>query len=412
MSLGNGTILDSSGAISFGDENLSTTGTLGSGTITVQDGSSINLQEDITFTGATTVNQIKFPDNLADALSFKEGANAYLSFTSTDGSESVNIHKTIELSSNLSIRSQNELRFYDNGNYVGFEAPDLTADQIWKLPTVDATSSHDVLVSDSAGALSFYRPNIDWLSDVNIDGWITPYMNCLLAYNQDAGEWAAAIPEYDIRWKSYDIKWDFETATPPAPWAYGALNNGTVTTAWLAHHPGTVAVVTRADGDASNSGYYWVAANDEISINGLEQADFVFYTPGSLTDVRARLGFQDSITVVDPNDGIYLNLAGTTLNGICREGASETTTGTTYTVSIATWYRGRIIVNTAANSVKFRLYDVNGDQLWEQDITATIPTATDYVGFGLVAWITSDIKSTMSLRIDLADFICARGLTR
>jgi len=62
-------------------------GTIGCGTITVADGSSISLQEDITFTGATTENLIKFPDNLADALSFKNAnGDSFLQITSTTGS--------------------------------------------------------------------------------------------------------------------------------------------------------------------------------------------------------------------------------------------------------------------------------------------------------------------------------------
>ena len=51
--------------------------------IVVANGGSITLYEDITFLGATTENQIKMPDNLADALSFLEGANLYLTFDTT-----------------------------------------------------------------------------------------------------------------------------------------------------------------------------------------------------------------------------------------------------------------------------------------------------------------------------------------
>ena len=55
----------------------------------------------------------------------------------------------------LAIRGQEELRFYDNGNYVGFEAPALGADQIWVLPNADAPAANQCLMSDSAG-------NLDW----------------------------------------------------------------------------------------------------------------------------------------------------------------------------------------------------------------------------------------------------------
>ena len=55
---------------------------------------------------------------------------------------------------NVSIKSQNELRFYDNGNYVGFEAPALSADQIWVLPTADGSASQ-YLQTDGSGTLSW-----------------------------------------------------------------------------------------------------------------------------------------------------------------------------------------------------------------------------------------------------------------
>lgn len=54
--------------------------------------------------------------------------------------------------SGLSIQNKKELRFYDNGNYVGFEAPALAANFIWKLPAVDGLGN-DVLGTDAAGQL-------------------------------------------------------------------------------------------------------------------------------------------------------------------------------------------------------------------------------------------------------------------
>jgi len=82
-------------AFSWNSQNLTAVGTIGCNEITIADGHGLNLQEDITFTGATTVNQIKFPDNLAAALVFQEGANAYQTFKSTNGSEAVIFHKNV-----------------------------------------------------------------------------------------------------------------------------------------------------------------------------------------------------------------------------------------------------------------------------------------------------------------------------
>lgn len=60
----------------------------------------------------------------------------------------------LDIDANLSIRNQNELRFYDNGNYVGFEAPALTANQIWILPDADG-SANDFLQTNGSGTLSW-----------------------------------------------------------------------------------------------------------------------------------------------------------------------------------------------------------------------------------------------------------------
>ena len=50
--------------------------------------------------------------------------------------------------------SNNELRFYEGSNYVGFEAPTLSADQVWVLPTADG-SANQILKTDGSGALSW-----------------------------------------------------------------------------------------------------------------------------------------------------------------------------------------------------------------------------------------------------------------
>lgn len=67
------------------------------GDIAMADGKSINLQEDINFTGATTENLILFPDNLASALIFKEGANTYMTFDSTNGSEEIRLAHNLNM---------------------------------------------------------------------------------------------------------------------------------------------------------------------------------------------------------------------------------------------------------------------------------------------------------------------------
>lgn len=68
----------------FDGENV-----IGIGEITVIDGASINLQEAVTFTGATTENKIEMPDVLAVALDITQGDNSFMHFVTSDGSEAV-----------------------------------------------------------------------------------------------------------------------------------------------------------------------------------------------------------------------------------------------------------------------------------------------------------------------------------
>lgn len=62
----------------------------------------------------------------------------------------------LDVAGNIGIESNNELRFYDNGNYVGFEAPALSADQIWILPAADGNAD-EILTTNGSGVLSFTR---------------------------------------------------------------------------------------------------------------------------------------------------------------------------------------------------------------------------------------------------------------
>ena len=65
--------------------------------VTFADGIGFNLQEDITFTGATTENLIKMPDNLTDALSIQEGSNKYVTFDTVNDEEDIFFYKSVDI---------------------------------------------------------------------------------------------------------------------------------------------------------------------------------------------------------------------------------------------------------------------------------------------------------------------------
>lgn len=74
----------------------------------------------------------------------------------------------LQLDGPLEMKNTNEVRFYDNGNYVGFEAPALSADQIWVLPTADGSASQ-VLQTNGSGTLSWGDKTTNTDEKVKVD---------------------------------------------------------------------------------------------------------------------------------------------------------------------------------------------------------------------------------------------------
>ena len=88
-------------------------------------------------------------DNQLSISSGQVGGTAWIT-----GDSSGNVSVT----SNLNLSGSNkELRFYEGANYVGFEAPALSADKIWVLPAADG-SANQVLKTDGSGNLGFATP--------------------------------------------------------------------------------------------------------------------------------------------------------------------------------------------------------------------------------------------------------------
>ena len=80
---------------------------------------------------------------------------ALIEFTDGDDALSIADGGALTTAGNLSIGgSNNELRFYEGANYVGFEAPALSGDKIWVLPSADG-SANQVIKTNGSGTLSF-----------------------------------------------------------------------------------------------------------------------------------------------------------------------------------------------------------------------------------------------------------------
>ena len=85
----------------------------------------------------------------SDVESYLDGGTSTPVFSNSDINGTLNVSGTVSLDG-----TANELRFYEGSNYVGFEAPALSGDQIWVLPDSDGTAGY-ALKTDGSGNLSW-----------------------------------------------------------------------------------------------------------------------------------------------------------------------------------------------------------------------------------------------------------------
>ena len=95
---------------------------------------------------------------------------AQTNITSLGTLTGLDVNGAVTINDNLSLDGSNkELRFYEGSNYVGFEAPALSADQIWVLPTADGTSG-TALKTDGSGNLSWGTAGGNVFKTISVSG--------------------------------------------------------------------------------------------------------------------------------------------------------------------------------------------------------------------------------------------------
>jgi len=151
--------------------------------------------------------------------------------------------------------------------------------------------------------------------------------------------------------------------------ASSAIGAGTVAAiASEASHPG---IINFTQSGANTGGWIGITGLTSVALAGGEVFECIFRM-NSVTNTVYRLGFQDSITTTLPTDGCYIHIAGTTADGRSYSNTTNTTTGTTYTVSAATWYRAKVFVS-ATNLATFTIYNMAGAVLWSDTVATNIP---------------------------------------
>jgi hypothetical protein len=195
------------------------------------------------------------------------------------------------------------------------------------------------------------------------------------------------------------------------PWVLAAVNSGVLDRQiGLADHPGIISLESSA---TANSGYAVETYDNAFLLAGGEFTEAVFKSVNQ-TNVVVRIGFMDSFTNTAVQDGAYINIAGTTLNGMTRNAAAASTTGTSYTIVDETWYRARVVLNDDATLVTFFLFDgATGALLWSDTLDTNIPTAAAReTGHGVTAYYTPASGTRVLVWLDYLNLFCTRPLTR
>ena len=312
--------------------------------------------------------------NNATKLSFKTGA-----------SEAAAEKVAISSAGNLSLTASNtELRFYEGSNYVGFEAPALSGDQIWVLPTGDG-SNGQFIKTDGSGTLSFANAGGSFVG-------IKAYLNADLSISNNS---ATTLGDSNGSWTEvHDVGTIHDASTNPDRFTFGTSGYFLVTIQqeWAADSAGYREMkVTHTDTSNSN------ATNEILRDRILSTSNQATAISGGSTIFYADDG-DDYLTVqLYQNSGAALNAEGgnddSTFISISRLDLASST-GTTTGQSA-----GRVQIADGSGG-----FTSDSDLTFSTDtLTATKLSTTDISG----STITLDSAGDITLDAGGADLIFA-----
>ena len=187
----------------------------------------------------------------------------------------------------------------------------------------------------------------------------------------------------------------------------GACINGITTV----NNPGVIRF--RDAATTANSGFRIQTLTDAFVVGGGEIMSAIFSIPNARTTQTIRFGLSDQIDHTTPTKGAWLEIVGNGTNlvitGKTVNGGAISSTDTTYTAGINTWYSVRIHL-TSASSVAFTVYNAAGSILWTNALSTAVPTTA--VGFGIIGYDSSSDIATILLEIDYYSFEINRALIR
>jgi hypothetical protein len=153
-----------------------------------------------------------------------------------------------------------------------------------------------------------------------------------------------------------------------------------------ANHPGILRI---SSSTTANSGGYIETDATAFLLGGGECFEVIFQPRVSgNANTTIRMGFLDTISSTDATDGAYFELPAGSLDivGKTANNGTRTTSSAIATLTVNTWYRARLEVNSNATQVNFYVFNDSGTQLGTQSITTNIPTASGRnTGAGVIA---------------------------
>jgi hypothetical protein len=297
-----------------------------------------------------------------------------------------------------------------------------TAAQVKTAVTNSHTHSNiSVLNATQESFTTTLKTSYDWLVTNITSAWKTTVDNFVNSKGQASGiaplDSASKVPTINLggsgATSSLYLRGDQSWATPPVsapspptgtnyitlqndfigtvaadvtPFTATAISTGTA--AFQAGQAGHSGIIRYTSSTTANSGYKIVGSQiTAFLISGGETAELVIKTPAAFTNTTIRFGYFDTATYVDATDGVYFEIPSTgAIVGKTSSNSVRSTTASSYTASVSTWYRLKLVVNDTATSVTYYIYNSSGGQLWTDSLTANIPTATGReTGFGIIA---------------------------
>jgi hypothetical protein len=285
-----------------------------------------------------------------------------------------------------------------------------TAGRILVIENVGAT---DILLThdDGTAGTAANRFDLD-----NHDIFISPKEARTIKYDGTLSRWVLVDQNDHVsafRRQPF-WSWDYMVAgVATANFSTTAVASGTAAYVnELTDHPGYMTITSSTTTNSGSYSYY-LASTTLHTFKGGETYECIFQPKvASNTNTTIRMGFMDATTSTDAVDGAYIEIPAGSFAAVGKtaNNSTRTTSTTIATLAVNTWYRAEILVNRAASSITFTIYDENGVSLGSQTNSANIPTGAGRA-FG-TGFIATNVGTTATLLAWLDYQACQLGTNK